>query len=145
MTGTSFLIEVARWPEDQAALRLVRETVFVAEQGVPLELEWDAQDATALHLLARDAEGRPIGTGRLLPDGHIGRMAILKAWRGRGVGSALLNALMDLARQQGLQRVRLNAQCSALGFYRRHGFVADGAAFDDAGIPHRHMQRELNS
>lgn len=139
-----FHIDLAHWPEEQPALRQVRETVFVAEQGVPIELEWDAGDTRAVHLLARDEDGQPVGTGRLLPDGHIGRMAVLKGWRGQGIGSALLNALVDLARQQGLNSVRLNAQCSALGFYRRHGFVAVGEVFDDAGIPHQHMQRELN-
>jgi predicted GNAT family N-acyltransferase len=143
MNATPFRIEPARWPDDRPALRQVRESVFVAEQGVPLELEWDEQDAAALHLLARDANGRPIGTCRLLPDGHIGRMAVLRAWRGRGVGSALLAAVVGQARQRGLRRVRLNAQCTALDFYRRHGFVAEGPEFDEAGIPHRHMQLEL--
>jgi predicted GNAT family N-acyltransferase len=139
-----FSIEPARWPEDRDALRRVRETVFVEEQGVPLALEWDDQDATARHLLARDDSGNPIGTGRLLPDGHIGRMAVLAAWRGQGVGSALLAGLVSTARQRGLPRVQLNAQCTALGFYERHGFVAQGPEFDDAGIPHRHMYRELS-
>lgn len=143
MNSTPFLIETARWPDDRAALRQVREAVFVIEQGVPIELEWDAQDATALHLLARSTEGQPIGTGRLLPDGHIGRMAVVGDWRGRGVGSALLLALIEEARGQGLGKVKLNAQCSALGFYQRHDFTAEGPVFDDAGIPHRHMYREL--
>lgn len=136
-------IEQARWPQDRPALRQVREMVFVREQGVPLALEWDEQDETALHLLARDAEGRPIATGRLLADGHIGRMAVLAPWRGRGVGSALLQALMAQARGRGMNRVELNAQCTAEAFYRRHGFVAEGPVFDDAGIPHRHMHKEL--
>lgn len=136
-------IERATWPDDREALRQVRETVFVEEQGVPLALEWDDQDATALHLLARNPQGRPIGTGRLLPDGHIGRMAVLPAWRGRGVGGALLRALLVAARQRGLARVRLNAQCSAEPFYAHFGFRAEGAIFEEAGIPHRHMTRDL--
>jgi predicted GNAT family N-acyltransferase len=143
MNAKHFRIEPARWPEDRHDLLQVREAVFVAEQGVPLELERDAHDGTALHLLARDGDGNPVGTGRLLPDGHIGRIAVMRAWRGRGVGSALLNALVGEARKRGLAGVQLNAQCTAVDFYERHGFVAEGPVFDDAGIPHRHMQREL--
>jgi predicted GNAT family N-acyltransferase len=143
MTTMTFTIEPARWPADRPALSQVRETVFVHEQGVPLALEWDEQDATARHLLARDAAGRPIGTGRLLPDGHIGRMAVLPAWRGRGVGTALLLGLLDAARMSGLTEVVLNAQCSALPFYERQGFTAEGPIFDDAGIPHRRMRLGL--
>jgi predicted GNAT family N-acyltransferase len=140
MKSMNFAIEHAHWPADRDALRQVRETVFVREQGVPLALEWDEHDAEALHLLARDQQGEPIGTGRLLADGHIGRMAVLKPWRGRGVGGALLVALMDAARQRGLKRIALNAQCSAVGFYNHFGFAAEGPVFEDAGIPHRHMQ-----
>lgn len=140
----TFRIEPASWPQDRDALRAVRETVFVEEQGVPLSLEWDDQDAIARHLLARDATGQPIGTARLLPDGHIGRMAVLADWRGKGVGSALLQAVLAQARQHGLTQVMLNAQCSALGFYERLGFVAEGPVFDDAGIPHRRMRLSLN-
>lgn len=136
-------IEAAAWPDDREALRRVRETVFIDEQGVPPDMEWDAHDQTALHLLARDPQGRPIGTGRLLADGHIGRMAVLAEWRGRGVGTALLDALLQAARERGLPRVALNAQCSAVGFYERLGFVARGPVFDDAGIPHRHMSLAL--
>jgi predicted GNAT family N-acyltransferase len=138
-----FSVDAASWPADRDALRQVRETVFVREQGVPLALEWDAHDAEALHVLARGPRGEAIGTGRLLPDGHIGRMAVLKPWRGRGVGSALLTALLDAARQQGLRQVALNAQCAALAFYERFGFRSEGPVFDDAGIPHRHMRLPL--
>lgn len=139
----SYSIEIARWPADRDALRQVRETVFVHEQGVPPELEWDEHDPKALHLIAWDGQRRPIATGRLLADGHIGRMAVLSSWRGRGVGSALLHALLDAARDRGLARVALNAQCSAEGFYERLGFSAEGPVFDDAGIPHRRMTLEL--
>jgi len=142
MTKT-FTIEAARWPDDRPALRQVRETVFVQEQGVPLALEWDADDTTAQHLLARDPAGLPIGTGRLLPDGHIGRMAVLPAWRGRGVGTALLSGLLGAARARGLTQVILNAQCSAVPFYERLGFTAEGPIFDDADIPHRRMRLGL--
>ncbi len=141
----SFRLRPASWPNDREALRHVRETVFVEEQGVPLALERDGLDETAFHLLAEDAAGNPVGTGRLLPDGHIGRMAVLKPWRGRGVGSALLRGLVEEGRRRRLERLVLHAQVTALPFYRRHGFVAEGPVFDDAGIPHRRMVLRLPS
>ncbi|WP_457674600.1 GNAT family N-acetyltransferase [Thiolapillus sp.] len=139
MTEAGFTLRLARWPEDRDALRLVRETVFVREQKVPLELEWDGIDDQCLHMLAEDRDGNPIGTGRLLPDGHIGRMAVLREWRGRGVGTALLRALMEEGRKQGFERLILAAQVQAMPFYEKEGFVAEGDVFDDAGIPHRNM------
>lgn len=138
-----FRIEEAHWPDDREALRTVRETVFVGEQGVPLALEWDEHDATALHLLARDAQRRAIGTARLLPNGHLGRMAVLGEWRGHGVGTSLLTRLLAAARTRGLSAVILNAQCAATGFYAKSGFVAEGPIFDDAGIPHQRMRLSL--
>ena len=117
--------------------------MFVAEQDVPVELEWDGLDPGCRHLLAEDAHGRPIGCARLLPDGHIGRMAVLAPWRGRGVGRALLRAMLAQAAASGFAMVRLNAQVQALGFYAREGFQACGDVFDDAGIAHRAMQLAL--
>ena len=142
-TGAAFRVRTATWAEDFAALRAVRETVFVAEQDVPVELEWDGLDPGCRHLLAEDAHGRPIGCARLLPDGHIGRMAVLAPWRGRGVGRALLRAMLAQAAASGFAMVRLNAQVQALGFYAREGFQACGDVFDDAGIAHRAMQLAL--
>ena len=139
MTDKNFQLRLARWPQDQAALRQVRETVFVREQKVPLALEWDGLDDQCLHMLAEDRDGNPIGTGRLLPDGHIGRMAVLREWRGRGVGSALLRALMEEGRKRGFETMILAAQVQAMPFYEKAGFVAEGDVFDDAGIPHRNM------
>jgi predicted GNAT family N-acyltransferase len=139
MTDWNYRVRPARWPEDREALRLVRETVFVQEQKVPAELEWDGMDQKCLHMLAEDGQGNPIGTGRLLPDGHIGRMAVLREWRGRGVGSALLRALMEAGRQRGFEKMILAAQIQAMPFYEKAGFVAQGGIFDDAGIPHRNM------
>ena len=139
MTDWNYRVRPARWPEDREALRLVRETVFVREQKVPVELEWDGMDQKCLHMLAEDGQGNPIGTGRLLPDGHIGRMAVLREWRGRGVGSALLRALMEAGRQRGFEKMILAAQIQAMPFYEKAGFVAQGGIFDDAGIPHRNM------
>lgn len=142
MPEAGFTVRTARWPDDEPALRLVREQVFVAEQGVPLELEWDGLDAAARHVLAMTAEG-PVGTGRMLADGHIGRMAVLAPWRGRGVGSALLARLIHDARAAGLARVWLDAQTRAVSFYEQFGFNAEGREFLDAGIPHRRMVREF--
>ncbi len=139
-------IRRAAWQDDQAALSLVRRAVFIIEQQVPEELEWDEADATALHVLAQDAKGRAIGTGRLLQEGdmgHIGRMAVLREWRGQGVGASILETLIAAARERGLHEVVLNAQTHALGFYARRGFIAEGAEFQDAGIPHRRMRLRL--
>lgn len=119
----------------------VREAVFVREQGVPAELEWDGLDAAALHAVAIATSGHAIGTARLLDDGHIGRMAVLAPWRGRGVGSAMLERLLEAARDRGLPAVLLNAQTHAIAFYARHGFAREGSEFLDAGIPHVAMRR----
>ncbi len=128
----------------EPGIRRVREQVFMREQGVPEELEWDGEDPRAIHVVARNDDGEVIGTGRLLADGHIGRLAVLPPWRGRGVGSALLQALLDAARGLGLKQVFLHARLQALGFYARHGFKATGNVFPDAGIPHRTMRRPLD-
>jgi predicted GNAT family N-acyltransferase len=136
-----FSVRRADWDLDVEKIRGVRETVFVVEQNVPIELEWDGVDADCVHVLAESSAGVPIGTGRLLPDGHIGRMAVLPAWRGQGVGAKLLLALVALAAERGRQEVVLNAQTHALGFYELYGFVAEGGDFLDAGIAHRRMRR----
>jgi len=133
-----FQVRSASWHEDRAMLRDLRHRVFVVEQQVPEELEWDEADAGCAHALALDQHNRPIGTGRLLPDGQIGRMAVLQEWRRRGVGSAILEFQLDRARERRLA-VYLNAQTHAIGFYARHGLVAQGGEFMDAGIPHRRM------
>jgi predicted GNAT family N-acyltransferase len=133
-------VRAAQWPADRHRLAQVRETVFVVEQGVPLELEWDGQDSGAAHWLAEDGGGNPIGVARLLPTGQIGRMAVLQPWRGRGIGARLLAAALDGARARGFTQVWLNAQTSALPFYARQGFVAEGGEFEEAGIPHRLMR-----
>lgn len=134
-----YTVRLASWHDDRTALQNLRREVFIVEQQVPEELEWDDADATCIHALALDAQGRPIGTGRLLPDGHIGRMAVVRPWRRRGVGGTILEFLVGRAWRQGHAAVHLNAQTHALGFYERHGFVAHGGEFMDAGIPHRRM------
>ena len=113
------------------------------EQGVPEALEWDEWDAPSRHFLAEDAQGHPIGTARLLPDGHIGRMAVLAFWRRRGVGTALMRQVLAAAREAGFTAVELAAQTHALKFYARFGFVTHGDEFMDAGIPHYTMRLEL--
>jgi predicted GNAT family N-acyltransferase len=141
--SSSFRVRRADWARDREHLRRIREVVFVLEQQVPAELEWDGLDETCLHVVAEGSDRAPIGTGRLLPDGHIGRMAVIAAWRRCGVGSAILTELLRLAREQNMTQVVLNAQTHALGFYQRHGFVAEGGVFLDAGIEHRRMRRAL--
>ena len=136
-------IEVVGWDEAEMLVMPVRTEVFVVEQGVPAEIERDAFDAACRHAIARDAGGRVVATGRLLPDGHIGRMAVRRAARGAGVGGAVLQALIAEAARRGLPEVALNAQTHALAFYLRHGFEAVGEVFMEAGIPHRAMRRTV--
>jgi len=138
-----FTVRLVDWSTGEPALRTVRLAVFVVEQHVPEDLEWDALDAPSQHALAIDAGGAPIGCGRLLPDGYIGRMAVLAPWRCRGVGAALLLSLVARARELGHARAALNAQVSAVPFYVRYGFTATGEAFEEAGIDHRVMVRPL--
>ena len=136
-------IEVMSWDEARAKASPIRFTVFVEEQRVPIEIEWDDQDAGSLHALAYSGAGDAVATGRLLPDGHIGRMAVLKEWRGKGVGAAILNRLIEVAQERGDQEIELFAQTHALEFYRRYGFVENGEIFEEAGIPHQAMRKKL--
>lgn len=131
------------WEELAGPCRAVRDEVFVGEQGVPVELEHDANDPVCLHVLASMADGTAVATGRLLPDGHLGRMAVRRPWRGQGVGGAVLALLIEEARERGLARVVLNSQTSALGFYRGFGFTEIGAPFVEAGIDHQAMELAL--
>jgi predicted GNAT family N-acyltransferase len=139
--GEAVRIELGDWSSMRARAEPVRYAVFVEEQKVPAEIELDDLDPLSLHALAFDDEGRVLGTGRLLPDGHIGRMAVLRQARGSGVGSALLQALMQAARARGDREVLLSAQTHAMPFYERFGYVAEGGEYDDAGIAHRMMRR----
>ena len=139
MTG-SYTVRAARWDTERESMQAVRREVFIVEQRVPEGEEWDELDALCLHALALDAAGSPIGTGRLAPDGKIGRMAVLKPWRGSGVGAALLRFLVDAARRRGLTGCHMNAQSYAVPFYTRYGFEVEGGEFMEAGIPHRVMR-----
>ena len=145
MIRADFRVEPADYGVDFADLRAVREPVFVVEQQVPIEEEWDELDPKCRHVIARDALDRPIGTGRLTPERKIGRMAVIADWRGKGVGGAILEALMDEARALGWPEVTLNAQTHAMPFYASYGFEAFGEEFMEAGIPHRKMRKLLGA
>ncbi len=143
----SFHVTAAEWGNDaqRKALLALRQTVFVDEQHVPEERERDGIDGDCWHVLARNDAGEAIGCGRLTPSHKIGRMAVLPTWRGRGAGAAMLRELIARASAMGWTDVALDAQVSAIGFYERQGFEADGDVFDDAGMPHRMMRLSLAS
>lgn len=141
---TAFQLTHCTWQDQHAALTTVRRAVFIVEQGVPELLELDEHDAGSHHVLVCDRQGQPVGAGRIKPDGQIGRMAVLKAWRGQGIGSAILESLLEHARQQGHARVFLHAQQSAVRFYQQSGFVVRGEMFEAAGIQHRAMEKVLD-
>ncbi len=143
MIPNDFTVEPASWSVDMADLRSVRTEVFVVEQNVPEDEEWDEHDAHSKHVIARDPDGRPIGTGRLTAMHTIGRMAIVRDWRGKGVGAAILRVLLEQARASHIPRIELHAQTHALAFYSRAGFVAFGDEYDECGIAHRSMALDL--
>jgi YbgC/YbaW family acyl-CoA thioester hydrolase len=140
-------VRVGTWDALQLHARAIRTEVFIDEQKIPLEMEWDDADAGAVHAVALNRFGRPLATGRLLRDAsgvaRIGRMAALRSLRGSGVGRAVLDALLQAAAARGDREVRLHAQTSAQGFYARAGFLPIGAVFEEAGIAHIEMARPL--
>lgn len=136
-------ITLGPWPTQRTHAEPIRRAVFCVEQCIPESEEWDEWDARSVHAVAFDVAGKAIGTGRLKPDQMIGRMAVLQAVRGTGVGVALLDRLVEKARQMGFLTVSLNAQCVAQGFYERAGFVAEDAVFSEADIPHVLMRKAL--
>jgi len=136
-------VRLGSWDELRVEARRIRFEVFVDEQRVPREMELDAADPDCVHALAFAPDGSVVGTGRLLPDGHIGRMAVTREARGQGVGTALLLALMQAARERGHQEVELFSQTHAQRFYERFGFEVVGPPFDDAGIAHVTMRATL--
>ncbi|TDB00796.1 GNAT family N-acetyltransferase [Halomonas marinisediminis] len=135
-------IREGSWDELGADATEIRREVFVEEQGVSRQEEWDGRDEECRHFLALWND-LPVGTARLLPDAHIGRVAVLANARGLGVGAALMRAAIEAARRQGQPAVALAAQTHALDFYARLGFEAHGPEFLDAGIPHRNMRLSL--
>lgn len=133
---------VTTWGADRPSLQQVRRAVFIVEQQVSEEDEWDSDDIVSVHVLAvRNRE--PVGTGRLTPGGKIGRLAVISEFRGRGLGVRIMRALLQEAWHRGLLNVYLHAQVQALPFYEKLGFAADGEVFEEAGIPHRKMRRTL--
>jgi predicted GNAT family N-acyltransferase len=135
-------IELLDWERARGQAAPIRFAVFVEEQGVPFEIELDEYDPVSIHAVAFDGQ-KAVGTGRLLPDGHIGRMAVLAAFRGKGIGGALLEALMKAAKTRGDREVMLSAQVGALPFYRSHGFEPEGEEYMEAGIRHQAMRKTL--
>jgi predicted GNAT family N-acyltransferase len=138
---------VGSWAALGPAASQVRTAVFVDEQKIPAEMEWDVADQDALHAVVYDAAGQPIATGRLLPHapgvGRIGRMAVLSGHRGKGLGQQVLAALVQAAQARGDYAVCLHAQTSAQGFYERQGFVPHGAVYAEVGIPHIEMRLNI--
>lgn len=136
-------VKLGNWVELQAEAKVIRTQVFVVEQHIDPEIEMDAMDAHCIHAIAYNDDNEPVGTGRLLPDGHIGRMAVLSEYRSAGIGAAILRSLMSFAKLRGQAAVQLNSQTSAENFYLRNGFVREGDEFQEAGIAHIHMARGL--
>jgi predicted GNAT family N-acyltransferase len=141
----NYQIIECRWhSEFQAKLKIVREQVFILEQSVPVALEWDEHDAAAIHLLALDNEGQALGCARiLLASGTIGRMAVMPAWRDHGLGRALLTKAIVICQAHALDKISLSAQCHALAFYQKAGFVECSKPYLDANIWHVDMQLEV--
>ena len=136
-------IVIGDWESVRDDAQRLRTEVFVIEQGVPIELEWDESDEVSIHAVVYGEDNQPIATGRLLPDGHIGRMAVQKALRGTGIGRFLLTSLLHEAQRLGHTILVLNAQTYAVGFYLRHGFQPEGSEFMEAGIPHMLMRYQF--
>lgn len=136
-----FSIEQTDWHgPKQAMLKALRQQIFIVEQSVPEYIEWDEYDDTAIHLLATDETGKAIGCARiLLARGRVGRMGVLQAWRGQGVGLALLEEAIDVCKQQGLTQLQLSSQTHAIKFYEKAGFVVTSDAYIDANIWHKDM------
>jgi len=131
-------IREASFTADIELIFALRKAVFIDEQDVPAELEMDELDPICQHVLAWK-DGTAVGTGRIAPDGRIGRMAVSASCRGQGVGRDILAGLIQMGRDMGVERLYLSAQCQAIPFYEKAGFVASGPVYDDAGIDHRHM------
>lgn len=138
-----FSVSLVCWHDGEPLLRSVREAVFIKEQGIAPELEWDGLDEECRHALALSSQGEAIGCGRMLRNGHIGRIAVLPKWRGQKVGTAIMEAFLDYARTHGYGEVDVDAQTYAAPFYRRFHFLEEGEVFQDAGLPHIRMRLKL--
>ncbi len=142
---TDITVRSANWIKDGASIQFIRFEVFVREQNVPIELEIDGLDDGCFHVLAKDPTGKAIGTARMQQDGHIGRIAVLRDFRRKGIGKSLVEFFIDKAMALGLTEVDLNAQVSALDFYEKLGFEKEGDIFTEANLPHIHMVRLINT
>jgi len=131
------------WMTHKEALQAIRGAVFIEEQGVPKEIEWDGEDDVSHHFMAINEAGQRVGCGRLLPNGRIGRMAVLPEYRGQGIGRQILDAAVARASELGFRRVTLHAQLAVVDFYRKAGFLPEGDEFSEAGIQHQAMALEL--
>lgn len=138
-----FTVHLLSWNNGEPLLRAIREEVFIRELGVPEALEWDGLDQTSQHALALSVNGEAIGCGRITPGGQIGRVAVLPAWRGKRIGSAIMEALLDYAHSHDYQLLELKAQTEAVRLYRRFDFSEVGEVFMDANTPHIKMQLHL--
>ena len=140
---TPFTVSLVCWHDGEPLLKSIREAVFIREQGVPPELEWDELDESCRHALAISHKGDAIGCGRMLANGHIGRIAVLPQWRKKKIGTAIMEALLDYARSHDYEQVDVDAQTYAVLFYQGFGFVEKGKMFMDAGLPHIKMNLKL--
>ncbi len=138
-----FTVHLISWHDGEPLLRAIREKVFMQEQNVSAELEWDGLDGSCHHALALSANGDAVGCGRISPDGHIGRVAVLAEWRMKHIGTAILELMVDYARTQSYTQVVLNAQVQAIAVYQKFGFSVVGGEFLDANIPHLKMELKL--
>jgi len=143
--SNSFTVSLVPWKDGEPLLKSIRVTVFIKEQGVPAELEWDGLDEGCRHALALSHKGDAIGCGRMLADGHIGRISVLPQWRKQKVGTAIMEALLNYARSHDYKQVDVDAQTYAVPFYRKFDFVEEGETFMDAGLPHIKMRLKLLS
>lgn len=138
-----FTVSLVCWHDGEPLLKAIRSAVFIQEQGVPADLEWDEHDANCRHALALSHQGDAIGCGRILPNGHIGRISVLPQWRKKKVGTAIMEALLNYALTHDYPQVDVDAQTHAVPFYHRFDFVEQGKEFMDAGLPHIKMLLKL--
>jgi|TARA_B110001454_G_scaffold162316_1_gene151839 predicted GNAT family N-acyltransferase len=144
MEGKVWSVRQAQWATDSEGLLEVRGEVFVVEQGVDVSVERDGRDGECLHAIAENPEGLPIGAGRISREGKIGRIAVLVAWRGQGVGTAMMHELLRQAERSGMRNTYLHSQSSAAGFYLQFGYLREGDEFLEAQIPHLKMVRTVD-
>lgn len=142
MKPADYDVETVDWETGTTELKAIRQAVFIDEQHVPANLEWDELDSDCIHFIVR-LDSQAVATARLKPDGQIGRMAVLKTHRNLGVGSKLLTAVLSYASKTSLKHVYLHAQVQVVGFYQKFGFITEGEEFMDAGIPHRAMCKKI--